>query len=223
MSNRSIHVPVGVLSNTDAQEEAAARERKKLREALLQGKSVSVNQSGEIKDRKDPNETAIVVPEGKLAANFYWYENDRELYQAEVQAMRKFYPQFTQAKLSDGRIYWHGALRPQNLRPGAEWYLQAVYDHNHPSNSSYGGSVKVYSIEPDLQVFRSKLGAIPHTLTDSSGNIYLCTARKEDFRTSAAHSTSAASALGWAAKWIAAFELWMAGDLTTAQFSGHSI
>jgi hypothetical protein len=29
--------------------------------------------------------------------------------------------------------------------------------------------------------------------------------------------------LAWASKWIAAFELWMLGDLSTAQFAGHRI
>lgn len=165
---------------------------------------------------------SIIVPDGKMAASFYWYERDTELYQGEITAMRKYFPQFTLKKLSDGRLAWGGSIRNAAIG-GATWYLQVVYDHNHPNNSSYGGSIKVYSVKPDLDELTRRLGSICHTLTDSSGHIYICTARREDFRASYNHSTTAASAIAWAAKWISAYELWMAGKMTKDQFCGHSI
>jgi hypothetical protein len=135
--------------------------------------------------------------------------------------MKKFFPQFQLEKLPDGRLSWVGVISVNNLRPGGGWILQAIYDNNHPSNSNYGGSVKVYPVEPDLNDLARKLGRIPHILSDASKNLYLCTSRAEDFRASVQHSTTAASALGWAAKWIAVFELWLAGDVTTKQFDSH--
>ena len=66
--------------------------------------------------------------------------------------------------------------------------------------------------------------SIPHTLLhEPSGELSLCTVAAESFRHGRDHSSTAASALAWAAKWIAAFELWMLGELSTAQFAGHRI
>jgi hypothetical protein len=224
MNKFHIEIPSGFLSNDDS-EEAAKRRRQELREKLLRGESVVVKPTGEVTDKnqQSSNEPSIKIPEGKLAAGYYWYERDKELYDDEVQAMRRFFPQFQMEKLSDGRLSWHGVVEPK-LRAGAKWYLQLVYEHNHPNNSTYGGSVKVYSVEPDLNEVSRELGeSIPHLLRDSKGNPYLCTARKEDFLASTEHSTTAASALAWAAKWIAAFELWLAGDISTSDFAGHRI
>jgi|ERR1051325_464323 hypothetical protein len=220
---QEITIPEGQFSDQDS-EEAAKRRRKELREKLLRGESVVVKPSGEVAEKRnqDSEETAITIPEGKLAIDFYWYERDPELYGAELDAMRKYFPQFQLEKLADGRLSWHGALEPK-LRSRGKWYLQVVYDNNHPNNNTYGGSVKVYSIEPDLKEFVRQLGSIPHLLRDSRGEPYLCTSRREDFKASAEHSTTAASALAWAAKWIAAFELWLAGDISTSEFSGHNI
>lgn len=224
MNRFFIEIPSGFFS-TDDSEEAAKRRRQELREKLLRGESVVVKPTGEVtdKNKQSSNEPSIKIPEGKLATGFHWYERDTELYSAEVEGMRKFFPQFEMDKLSDGRLSWQGVIEPK-LRAGAKWYLQLVYENNHPNNSTYGGSVKVYSIEPDLNELASEIGeSIPHVLRDSRGNPYLCTARKEDFLASTDHSTTAASALAWAAKWIAAFELWLAGDITTSEFAGHRI
>ena len=124
--------------------------------------------------------------------------------------------------LDNGKLYWIGKIKT-DLLPGGHWYLQAVYDHNHPKNNTYGGSVKVYSIEPDIEEIQDELKEnIPHILRDTGENIYICTARPEDILAGDV-VTSAASSLSWATKWIAAFELWMNGDLTTYEFEGHNI
>ena len=215
-----IAIPPG---RTAASEDAAARKRREVREKLLRGEAVKVSQRGTIHGQNDPtpnNEPAIQVPEGKLAARFHWYENDVELLEEEKTAMRHFFPQFQLGKLDDGRLCWIGELET-DLRAYGIWHIQAVYENNHPNNSSYGGSVKVYAIEPDLEEVRNEIGSIPHLLTDGSGQIYLCTSRPGDVYASPEHSTSAASSISWATKWISAFELWMAGDMTTAEFNGH--
>jgi hypothetical protein len=162
-----------------------------------------------------------MIPEGKLRS-YYWYESKPELYQSERKAMQKFFPSFKMEKLSDGRLSWIGVVKPSNIRENAAWHLQIVYDNNHPNNSSYGGSVKIYSIEPDLVELQNKLNEpIPHLLRDAKGHVYLCTSRQEDFQVGNV-TTSAASALGWAVKWISVFELWIAGEVTTSDFKGHS-
>ena len=213
-------IPKGALAVVDDDE--AKQRRIEIREKLLRGEEVKVTPEGNVKDsNKSKNEEGIVVPRGKLAS-FYWYENDPDLLRSEKIGMNKFFPQFKLDKLNDGRLYWTGKL-VTDLRKGGVWYLQAIYEHNHPNNSSYGGSVKIYSIEPDLDKIRKKLGHIPHLLIDTKGEVYLCTARIEDVRDGVHAVTSAASSLAWAAKWIAAFELWMAGDIKTSQFGSHDI
>ena len=221
-----IRVPAGSCSSTSSSssEDAAARKRRELRDKLLRGEQVVVTQGGAVEDENpNPSQPAIRVPPGKLAASFYWYERDPQLFADEKEAMTRYFPQFRLERLDDGRMAWNGVLAPDNLTPGARWYLQVVYDHNHPNNSSYGGSIKVYSIEPDLDAVYRNLGGIPHILRDYSGAIYICTSEPGDFVATAQRSTTAASALSWAAKWIAAFELWLAGDLATAEFAGHRI
>lgn len=217
----TISVPKGKLAA-----DAAAEERKKLREALLRGDGeVKITSEGNPKpasEVKPGDGNTISVPKGKLAASMYWYENDPELYREEVQAMNRQFPQFELRKLSDGRLCWIGTVRPTAVRKNASWMLQLVYDHNHPSNNNWGGSVRVYVIDPDLDKMNKQLGGIPHLLRDPSGNIHLCTARREDVRTGRNLSTSAVSSLAWAIKWITVFELWLAGDVTTNEFQNHT-
>ena len=215
-----IHIPQGNLSTQD--DEAAAARRRELRRKLMEGQEVKVTPNGNLKAAGDSqNEEGIVVPEGKLAS-FYWYEREKNLLKMEKKAMGRYFPQFQMDKLPDRRLYWYGQLST-DLRPKGRWFLQAIYDNNHPHNNTYGGSVKVYAVEPDLEDLQNRLGeSIPHLLRDSGGNVYMCTARKEDVA-SGDMVTTAASSLSWAAKWIAAFEMWMAGDLSTRQFAGHLI
>lgn len=214
-----ILIPKGKLS---VSEEEAARRRRELRERLLRGETVTVTPHGVVQPPGEGNrsEPRITVPEGKLAS-FYWYENYPPLLRDEKEAMKRFFPQFKLDKLDDGRMSWHGKLNT-DLRSGGVWYLQAIYDNNHPHNNSYGGSIKVYSVEPDLDKMYDELGGIPHVLRDSKGYLYICTARMEDVKAGNV-VTSAASSIAWAAKWISAFELWLAGDLSSEQFRGHSI
>jgi hypothetical protein len=149
--------------------------------------------------------------EGRVAmTSIYWYEKDPELLEAEKTAMRKYLPHFKLAKLDDGRLYWYGKMRPSRTE-GREWTLMAIYAHNHPSNNTFGGSIRVYSVEPDLNELYAQKGRLPHVLRDTEGDLYMCTARREDFNASQTISSSAASSLAWAGKWIFAVELWLDG------------
>ncbi|MCL5611596.1 MAG: hypothetical protein M1485_03445 [Chloroflexi bacterium] len=221
-----IFIPTGKLSVAPSNDDdAAARRRKELREKLLRGDEVVVTQEGQVeeKGKQDPKKPApIEIPPGKLAASFFWYEQDPELLESEKQAMQQFFPEFKLEKLEDdGRLCWVGQVAPKNVRKNAVWSLQVIYDNNHPHKSSYGGSMRVYSIEPDLDKMHSEIGPIPHLLRDSRGHVYICTARPEDVQVGETQ-TSAASALAWAAKWITVFELWLAGDVKTEEFRDHT-
>lgn len=160
----------------------------------------------------------ISIPTGRLCS-FCWYERNPQLMAAEQAAMAKFFPQFHLDVLDDRRLFWEGVVAPQICWNG-NWTLMLVYDHDHPNNSSYGGSVRVYSISPDLEQISHEIGPIPHTLKDSFGNLFLCTSRPSDFRVDVV-TTSAASALGWAIKWIHYFELWQAKAISREAFARH--
>lgn len=208
--------------------DAAAERRQQLAAQLLRGEPVMVTQQGAIlpASERSNNEVAITVPEGKLAApSLYWYERDAELFQAEQAAMRHFFPRFRADRLSDGRMSWLGSLVSGVPGSNRIWHLQVIYDHDHPHNNSYGGSIHVFPIDPDLSAIQKQLNQpIPHTLSRcSSGALEICTVEREAFRNDRDHSSTAASSLAWAAKWIAAFELWLLGELSTSDFSGHHI
>jgi hypothetical protein len=205
-----ISVSSGVfrMSQDDA---AAAKRRREIAERLIRGDSVPVNNAGQIvtdEAAKTERGGVIEVPQGKLAAGFYWYERNPSLYALERQAMSERFPRFQLEKLDDQRLCWIGTLNPLGSAGGG-WTVQAVYDHNHPHNNSYGGSVRVYSIKPTLEDLYETLGDLPHVLRDSNGSLYMCTARPEDVHSGHNAVTSAASSLANAVKWIAAVECWL--------------
>lgn len=76
-------------------------------------------------------------------AGFYWYERNPQLFNDEKQAMNLYFPNFVLDRLADGRICWVGNLNPRGA-DGGTWTLMVVYDHNHPHNNTYGGSLRVY-------------------------------------------------------------------------------
>jgi len=194
-------------------DDAAAKKRKEVAERLKMNKEVNVTKTGEVvmsNYPKNDNNTTLVVPPGKLATSFYWYERDTKLYKLELNAMKTFFPMFKLDKLDDGRLCWIGDLNPRG-EDGGIWTIQAVYDNNHPHNNSFGGSVRVYSIKPDLEELTQEVGRLPHILIDGSGNLYMCTARKEDIDKGNI-ITSAAKSIGWAVKWIWIVEGWLNGE-----------
>lgn len=159
----------------------------------------------------------------------YWYEKHPELLDAEKQAMARHFPSFKLDRLSDGRLYWVGNVNPRG-EAGGVWTLQAIYDHDHPNNKhSFGSSVRVYSIVPDLNdLARAIGGQLPHVLQDSAGNLYLCTSRKQDVSAGyrdggkSGKITSAASSIAWGLKWIWIVEGWLAGEISNDEAFGHT-
>lgn len=127
--------------------------------------------------------------------------------------MQESFPHFKLEKLDNGQLCWVGTLKPCGDND-IVWSLMAVYDNNHPHNDNYGGSVKIYSVDPDLDELQSQVGGsgLPHVLTDASGNRYMCTARKSDVTTGNV-VTSAATSLRWAVKWTFTVTCWLNGDI----------
>lgn len=160
---------------------------------------------------------------------FYWYQNSPDLYRAEVEAMRRFFPSFTIHQLQDGsgRLYWQGKVRPSGP-DGMEWELMLIYknDHPHAGEGEYGGSIQILPVKPRLKDIASQLPiqqdkglglGLPHIYRGNFGRTeeyFICTADPKYFKAGQNRSTSAASALSWACKWIMLCEMWLNGEIS---------
>ena len=211
--------------------DAVAARRRALAEALRSGDDVVVTPSGEVEFKDEAEEhghTAIQVPDGKLASRFYWYQNDPDLLDAEKMAMAKFFPAFKLYQLEDGsgRLYWRGKVQPTG-KGGGVWDLMLIYKSTHPSaeEGEFGGSVQILPIKPRLKDIADQLPkdpnkglglGLPHIYRSNFGRneeYFICTADPKHFKAGQSHSTSAASALAWACKWIILCEMWLNGEV----------
>ena len=172
---------------------------------------------------------------------YYWYQSDPGLYQAEVAAMQRFFPSFQINQLQDGsgRLYWRGKVQPTG--PGGMiWDIMLIYKNTHPtvlSGNEYGGTVQILPIKPRLKDIAQRMMPIlektygsyenalahgfglglPHIYRDNFGRqeeYFICTADPKYFKAGMTHSTSAASALSWACKWIILCEMWLNGEIS---------
>jgi len=162
-------------------------------------------------------------------AGYYWYQSDPGLYQAEVAAMQKFFPSFKISQLEDGsgRLYWRGKVQPTG-EGGMIWDLMLIYKNTHPhaEEGEYGGSVQILPVKPRLKDIASQLPIIPekglglglpHIYRSNFGRneeYFICTADPKYFKAGQNHSTSAASSLSWACKWITLVEMWLNGEIS---------
>ena len=212
----NIKIPIGKFAGEDA----AAKKRRELRDRLVKGETIKI--------RRDTNamaegrEATIEVGKGKLAAQ--WYDANPTLLTMEKIAMERNFPQFTLDKLDDGRLCWVGILEPgvyeSKFGQKRQYHVMAVYDNNHP-NQKMGSSVRVYPLMPDVDELIESCGFRPfHLLKDDVGNLYLCTNEAGDQKVGVT-TTTAATVLGWASKWLIAFELVLTGDLPLADFNRH--
>lgn len=169
-------------------------------------------------------------------AFYYWYQNDPQLYQAEVMAMQKFFPQFKIQQLQDGsgRLYWRGKVQP--IPGGIVWDVMLIYKNDHPKAQGYGGSVQILPVSPRLKDIAKQMMplllesygninnlerrglqlGLPHVYHDGFGReeeYFICTADPKYFKAGQT-STSAATALSWACKWMMLCEMWMNGEIS---------
>lgn len=215
----SISIPSGKL----ADDAALAAKRAELKRKLLEGGRITLKKDGGATGGSGEN-SSISIPKGKLAAQ--WYEKDPVLLEAEQVAMSKAFNGFELGKLDDGRLYWIGDVTPGVYetkfgRSNRKTYtLMAVYQNNHPEQRM-GSSVFVYPLVPDVQDLIDFCGFHPsHLLTDSAGQKYLCTAEADNIKTGNT-TTTAASVIAWAVKWLTAYELVLTGDLSKEDFNRH--
>lgn len=172
---------------------------------------------------------------------YYWYQSDPQLYQAEVAAMQKFFPSFTIHQLPDGsgRLYWRGKVQPTGAG-GMVWDIMLIYKNTHPhvgSAHEYGGTVQILPLSPRLRDLGEKMMplimqtygtyenaaahgfglGLPHVYHEQFGRndeYFICTADPKYFKGDFTQSTSAASALSWACKWIILCEMWLNGEIS---------
>ena len=220
----------------------------KLRDLLMSGCTLEIDPGGRIVAAEmDDNNTVVedsntttkakTIPKAIVSAS-QWYETNKDLYNAEVAAMRKeFNNPYLQPKfMNDGRMYWVVNTKP-NLgkdENGKEYKtlkykLLLVYDADHPK-VRYGSSVKVYLVSPsiyELQSYVNRLPGvmpknIPHTLVDSAGVRYLCTADTLNVSDDIMRGiTSAVTSYRFAFRWLTIFELGIRDPATWAKFQRH--
>lgn len=174
-----------------------------------------------------------------MAYGYYWYQSDPSLYQAEVMAMQKFFPQFKINQLPDGsgRLYWRGKVQP--IPGGITWDIMLIYknDHPHAGQDEYGGSVQILPVTPRLKDIAQQMMpylekqygsydacarrgfglGLPHIYRAQFGRneeYFICTADPKYFKTGQTRSTTAATALSWACKWMMLCEMWMNGEIS---------
>lgn len=221
-TDSTISIPKGKLADDDA---ALKAKREALKKKLLEGGRIVIDgSSGSVTDTADAN-SKISIPKGILALE-QWYERDPELLEMEKSAMAAAFPHFTLDKLDDGRLYWLGELAPgiyeTKFGERLTYNVMAVYSNNHPQQVM-GSSVRVYPVLPDVDELKAKCGFRPyHLLYDSDGNSYLCTNEADNVSTGST-VTSAASVLGWAVKWLMAYELVLTGELSEEDFNTHGV
>lgn len=218
--NQNGETTISVAKGKLAGEDAAAKKRRELRERLGNGETVKISKGGGA--MANSGEATVEVGKGKLAAQ--WYESNPTLLTMEKIAMARNFPQFKLDKLDDGRLCWIGVLEPgiyeSKFGEKRQYHVMAVYDNNHP-NQQMGSSVRVYPLMPDVDELIEQAGFRPfHLLLDDVGNLYLCTNEAGDQKIGVT-TTTAASVLGWASKWLIAFELVLTGDLPLAEFNRH--
>ena len=158
---------------------------------------------------------------------FYWYQNDPDLLTAEKMAMGKFFPSFKLYQLEDGsgRLYWRGKVQPAG-KGGMVWDLMLIYKNDHPQSEGYGGSIQILPVKPRLKDIATRLPTderkglglgLPHIYRGNFGRneeYFICTADPKYFKASQTRSTSAASSLSWACKWIILCEMWLNGEIS---------
>lgn len=154
----------------------------------------------------------IVSDENKKTDKKLWYY-DEVLLESEKSEMALRYPQFKLGKLDDNRLFWHGKITSIELRK--QWYLQVVYDYSYGNSTQNSKSIKVYTIEPDLDEIVNELGSIPFIAIDSNDFNYIDVSdsnlvNKDEF--------NAAIYLSRAEKWITLFENWLEDKIETEDF-----
>ena len=193
------------------------------REVQVTGTGVIPNPAAE-QSSLGTNEPISVIPGPVVAAQ--WYQNNPALQQAEIQAMLAFHPGAKYGFLPDGRMYWQIRIRPDVLGERKDWTFLAVYDEDHPQRR-WGGSVKFYPVSPNIAEMQERVNAssiepkyIPHTLSDSENQRYLCSQHRENIE-AGKMVTSASACLRNVIYWVNMFEWGLLDQEIWSEFQRH--
>ena len=120
-----------------------------------------------------------------------WYLESRDLFEAEIKAMKKFCPNAEYSFFDDGRMFWKINIQTES----SEWKLLAVYDTNHPLIRFFKGrfnwsSVTYYIIEPSYDELIKMIrmsgvlpSYLPHTIGgENMKDLALDLSSEEDLR-----------------------------------------
>ena len=139
-----------------------------------------------------------------------WYEQDKELYNLEIEAMSRAYPEACMGFLQDKTMYWNVPIHTQH----GKWTVLIVYDCDYmqlPRTDFYG--IKVYPFEPSYEKMKSIVNnskvypnRIPHTYLDQNGKVCLdvITARMVNNRND--RCFTAAKWVSFVVRWYTYFE-----------------
>lgn len=206
-----------------------------LRQTLESGGETYVNDDGTVYNPSDPAATQDSLTGGgfkpvEKAVVAQWYRQNPQLQRAEVQAMLDIKPDAKHSFLGNGKMCWTVRLRPVVCGRRKDWTILMVYDADHPQ-VDWGGSVKVYPVKPNLHEMQAMVNrspvfpkSIPHMLTDSDGQLYMCTQDRANIhagRNRGEKVTTAAACLRFAMRWITVFELGLIDQTTWSKFQSH--
>lgn len=207
-----------------------------LRDSLVNGEDLEVNQDGTIRNPIDPSSESSISrgngfkPVEKAVVAVEWYQTNPKLKELEIKAMMDIKPDAKYGYMPDGKMYWTIRLQPVVVGKRKDWTFLAVYDSDHPQQR-WGGSVKYYPAKPNYSEMLKMLQKaypgtiqVPHTLRDEKNNIYICT--QDQDLVHASHEkgglvTSAASCLRFAMRWVTVFELSLIDPKTWELFQQH--
>ena len=208
----------------------------RLRAGLTGDQPLAVDETGTIhteqKDSTSGGQGIKTIPKTTVAVQ--WYQEKPDLFKAELVAMNDINKGARYGFLNNGKMYWTVQVSPNVAGKTRRWTLLMVYDSDHPQ-ARWGGSVKVYPVQPDINemekivqqhrytnVAIQENSSIPHLLSDENSQLYMCTADYHDIETGANNrTTSAATCLRYAIRWINVFELGLRDPKTWRLFHEH--
>ena len=210
------------------------RQVENLRQSLVSGEQNYVNSDGTFINPSDPSATRNsnsltgggFKPVDKAIVAVQWYQRDPQLQRDEIEAMQDIKPDAQQKFLPSGKMAWSIRLYPVICGKRKDWTILMVYDDDHPQ-SRWGGSVKVYPVKPNFNEMVTMVNrsfvtpkTIPHMLSDSDQQLYMCTQHMNNIRLDN-ELFSAAEGLRYAMRWITVFELGLIDQITWSKFQAH--
>lgn len=204
-----------------------------IRNSILNGRPLTYRSDGSaITSASGSNEpmsstqTVNINETKKNAFAAQWYQNDRNLMNAEINLMSQKYPDAKVFFLKDGRMAWTNTANIKIGNKNYPWTFTLIYDSTHPNNVTYGGSVKSYLASPTISELQSRAtkagrGAIPHLRRDTYNNTFLCTNASGDVSDGKKEVSTAVTFMNWAISWAYHYEMGLLDQQCWDKFCRH--